>query len=568
MSGIEDLKQGVEIGNDDRERVNMMNLSEPHSRTKKTEMREGMAEPKSNSINIDTSSRIEADLTGMPRGDENQPGVELKESLTKDILEGENSMFAKYKVEKIKEMEERMAQFEQEQELEEDETENEEDLVTGSLIENSSSNGVDLVSTDINYAVDIEDVSNLPNIADTGVLNIMTTEAGPEPLNVIEVQTEPIKEEKVENPDIDLDIKSTDAGLEGIEFENEEDVQEQDSNEILKHLQKLVTEKLKPVSKSLDLSSYTVLKKPSANTKILQQQQVKVAKWVLPNQESVVLMKEYLGSELEALREFSEDNTSFSQLSRKYRSIYDHIVSPKPSTYEAWAKSTPFSDIDHYFFAVYISAFKGANFLPADCPDPKCKETFLTNDIAVMDMVKFSDEKAKEKFLDLYKSESMPTGKGLYCTEMIPLSNTVAIGFKEPSVYSLFEIASLDQKFKEKYSSIIEYIPYIDSVYIIDNDNKQIIPVGYKVYPDNAIKTVKSKIQQFNKALKSLNIDEFGAIKAFMRAINTREVGMTYQYPEIICPKCGKQIEAKSATAEELVFTRYQLGALVNTSLK
>ena len=278
-------------------------------------------------------------------------------------------------------------------------------------------------------------------------------------------------------------------------------------------------------------------------------------------------MKEYLGSELESLREFSEDSTSFTQLTRKYNSIYQHIVSPKPPTFEAWAKSTPFGDIDHYFFATYIASFQGANYLPADCENKKCGETFLTDNIDFMDMVKFDSDETKSKFLELYQSEQMMTSRGIYCSEIVALSDNLAVGFKDASIYDLFEMASLDDKFKNNFASILAYIPYIDTIYMIDKTSHSLVPVGYKVYPDNNVKTAKSKIMKFNNVLKTLTVDEFGAIKAFVRDITKNSAGISYVYPSLTCPKCGKEITEKPATAEELVFTRYQLGALVNTSL-
>jgi hypothetical protein len=280
-------------------------------------------------------------------------------------------------------------------------------------------------------------------------------------------------------------------------------------------------------------------------------------------------MKEFLGSELEELREYSEDTNSITSLTRRFRSIYDHIVSPKPSTYEAWLKSTPYTDIDHYFFAIYIACFKGANYIPVDCANPQCKETFLTDDLPIMDMVKFDDEKSKAKFQKIYQNETALSNKsGIYTTELVPLSNTIAIGFKEPTIYSLMEIASLDERFREKYSSILDYVPYIDALYRIDLQNQTLEPIGYKGYADNATKTIKSKIQKYDSVLKSLSIDEFGPIRAYIRAIRERKSDFSYIFPSVTCPKCGTATTETSVSAEEMVFTRYQLGNLVTTSLK
>jgi hypothetical protein len=42
---------------------------------------------------------------------------------------------------------------------------------------------------------------------------------------------------------------------------------------------------------------------------------------------------------------------------------------------------------------------------------------------------------------------------------------------------------------------------------------------------------------------------------------------ISYIIPELECPACGKKIDETNTSATQLVFTRYQLGALVNTTL-
>ena len=395
-------------------------------------------------------------------------------------------------------------------------------------------------------------------------------------------EEEPVKEEKpkkIEKPDINLEVtqvENTGNDIineidESLEIEEEDSGEsEDDSAEILKKLKDLATERLKPVSKRLDISSFTVIKQPISNTKEFNVNPIKAAKWVLMNQEATVMMKEFTGAELERLREFTQDGAnSVSSITKRYKLIYDHIDSPKPASFETWLKTTPFSDEDNYFFAIYIASFKGANYIPRDCSDQtSCKETWLTEDVDIMDMVKFDDEDAKKKFARIYQAEdSSMTKAGLYVSERVPLSNTVAASFREPSIYTRIELASLDAEFREKYSAIMEFIPYIDSLYLINQEEGTLTPVGYKSFTNNNIKTTKSKIQQFAKVLSTLSIDEFGTIRPFVNEIATRSNGISYIIPECTCPKCGKVVEEVSTSAEEMLFTRYQLGALVNTSL-
>jgi hypothetical protein len=74
----------------------------------------------------------------------------------------------------------------------------------------------------------------------------------------------------------------------------------------------------------------------------------------------------------------------------------------------------------------------------------------------------------------------------------------------------------------------------------------------------------------FAKVLNTLNIDQFGPVKAYVADLITRrdKTGFSYILPEMSCPHCGTKIDELSTSAEELLFTRYQLGALVNTTLK
>lgn len=378
--------------------------------------------------------------------------------------------------------------------------------------------------------------------------------------------------------DIEMDMAVTEFAQlndEGdpIDVSGEDETEIEESEEdILKELQKLATEKMKPVSKVLDIRSFTRAKKPTANLKVLKSTDstnVKVASWVLPEQNAIVRMKEFLGSELETLRMNSDTNDSFYKLNTRYKMIYDHIVSAKPDSFEVWCKTTPYADVDHYFFCAFIASFYGTNFIPITCNNKECKNKMhLTDNIPVLAMVKFDDEEAKDKFTALYKSTNEKASK-LYTTEVVPLSDKIAVGFKEATIYNLFEIASLDSKFKNKFANILDYFPYIDCVYLIDQEKRELIPIGHKIYADNPRKTTMSKIVMMNKALETLTIDQFGPIKAYVNALISKrsKIGFHYIIPETNCPNCGSTIDEQEISAEELVFTRYQLGALTSTSI-
>ena len=502
------------------------------------------------------------------------------EALAKSILEGPDSAFSKYVEKETSEYHEWMVEQQEKAELEaanKDEKSMEQSAEAsegkGSLISDDFDEDSDDASMDLD---DMDVTDNLDIDEDNGDDEVYSEESNATLTEETDLSND--EDAVFDAPDIDLDVEE---GVESIgdsvedttddnddEEINNSEIAETDDDTILKQLQDMATERLKPTSKKLDISSFTVVKKPVTNVMpFFKPNKAKVAKWVLPTQKATIFMKEFSGSELEKLREYSEDRNSVDALNRRFHMIYDHIASARPSSFEQWLKVTPYRDVDHYFFAIYIASFNGANFLPEDCINTRCKKTFLTDDIKIMDMVKFENSKAKEEFSKLYKSEASPISNGLFVSEVVPLSESVAIGFREPSIYNVFELASLDDATRRRYSSIIDYIPYIDDLYVINQETHELIPVGYKKYTNNAVKTVQSKLQKYEKIFNTLSVDEFGPVKAYVRDIIAMNPGMYYVYPSVECPQCHTMTEEQRTSAEELVFTRYQLGALTNTSL-
>ena len=524
------------------------------------------------SVNVSTIAPQDNEEADVP--------MDAGEALAKSILEGPDSAFHKYVEKETSEYHEWMAEQQEKAELEaanKDEksmeqsaeaSEGKGSLISDDFDEDSEDASMDLDDMDVTDNLDIDE--------DNGDDEVYSEESNATLTEETDLSND--EDAVFDAPDIDLDVEE---GVESIgdsvedttddnedEEINNSEIAETDDDTILKQLQDMATERLKPTSKKLDISSFTVVKKPVTNVMpFFKPNKAKVAKWVLPTQKATIFMKEFSGSELEKLREYSEDRNSVDALNRRFHMIYDHIASARPSSFEQWLKVTPYRDVDHYFFAIYIASFNGANFLPEDCINTRCKKTFLTDDIKIMDMVKFENSKAKEEFSKLYKSEASPVSNGLFVSEVVPLSESVAIGFREPSIYNVFELASLDDATRRKYSSIIDYIPYIDELYVINQETHELIPVGYKKYTNNAVKTVQSKLQKYEKIFNTLSVDEFGPVKAYVRDIIAMNPGMYYVYPSVECPQCHTMTEEQRTSAEELVFTRYQLGALTNTSL-
>lgn len=460
----------------------------------------------------------------------------------------------------------------------------EEDLSNPEMTEGEDMSNANVISFDLTGGADENIEDSEPVIEeDTPVEEDVEKEQQETPVENVQEQpkeeTKEIKKEMFTADDVDIQIsQETESSIDENSGEEEDDNiridDDSDDNDEYDRLRKITTERLKPTSLNLNISSFTIAKKAKANTSaVFQAYKAKISKWVLFNQKSTIMMKEFSGSELEMMMEYYQaSRRSPDAMRRMFQMIYDHIASPKPANFDTWLKVTPYSDIDNYFFAIYIASFNGANYIPIDCTDQNCKKSYITDDIDIIKkMVKFDSEEKKNEFAKLYASEVPPMTKGIYTSEVIPLSQNVAIGFKEPSFWDRIEIDSIDNDTANEFSSIISLIPYIDNIYVIDMQNQQLIPVAYKEFPENPVRTSRAKIKKYNSIFNSLTVDEFTPVKAYVSAmLDKANRGVTYVIPETICPECGHvnpETVIGQGQVADMVFTRCQLGALVTTSI-
>ena len=352
--------------------------------------------------------------------------------------------------------------------------------------------------------------------------------------------------------------------------ENDEDdensttnVEVTDDDDQLNSLKALISEKIKPVSKKLNLDGFTIARKGTTSNNILQTESAAVAKWVLPNTGIVIQMREISGANMELIRS-NLDRRPVPNIRGALKIIYDHIVSPKPDSYEAWLKSVAYADYDNLFMAAYIASFAEANYLPIDCNNDNCNKAYLTDNIDIMSMVKFTNKETEDKFWDLYNSD-LVNGNALYVSKVTPISDKFAVAFKEPSLYdTMIESGYFNDEFNTKYANTIAYLPYIDEIYFIDEINRALVPIDYKRYDNNISRTARSKVMRYNKIFNTLNADQNSIITAHINAINQRVNWFTYQIPETTCPECGFVNPANDGqTASSLLFLRNRLAVLV-----
>lgn len=560
--------------------------------------------------------RMPADFSAIPQVNQEfeDAGIEKRESIIQDVF-GAGGPFDKWKEEKTKEYNEYMQKIEEEEVLAafENGTENKQDQqqvtddtdkdledeyetippVTSyrqiNIVQQEENNKMveepikeennefefgDYGNYEEDIADDIEEESNEEATSE----EVVTEEiqyAAPEPgvsvdaydnatevVSVTEEQKEIPVENNLTRSVINVDIEA-DEDENSVSVTSETDEQDQENEKILKAL---IREKIAPVSKKLDLSSFTVVKKATNSNNIFQTTQAAVAKWVLPSTGVTVSMREMSGADLEKLRELMVDNSVSPNFREGLRIIYDHIVSPKPQSYEKWLKTTASADFEHLFMAVHIASFGEANYIPIDCVNPTCKKPYLTNNIKIMDMVKFTDDESKAKFWNLYNSEATES-EGLYTTEIVPMSNQFAIGFKEPSLYDIYvESTYYSGQFQEKYSSTMNYLPYIDSLYVIDQTNRALIPIGYTTYDNNLSKTFRSKVMKYDKVLGTLTSDQHAILGSYASKVAQRINWFTYQIPETTCIHCGHVHPAiEDQTPSSMVFLRNRLTLLATT---
>lgn len=495
----------------------------------------------------------------------------IKNSPIDDIL-GPGGEFDKYIEKKKEQAIQEINDWEEEKELSDNLVEENNDDDNYDLEDEDDDLLDDNNSSSTNYVVNIvnEDYDDMEDNSDMATEEVKSEEIKNEDIELMNG----IEEIEEEEPEIVM-VESSDTGSsynDEIEFKDS-DVETDDDTDYEENIQVLkdmITEKIKPVAKKLDISGFTIAAQVSTS-RVAETTQTPAAKWALPNSGIVITMRDFSGSDLENLKRLSEDGrNSDPDVRATLQMIYDHIVSPKPD-FGKWLKSICAYDYDHLFFAIYIASFTGANYIPVDCTNANCKgapqnrsvKTFLTDNIPMQKMVKYKDDSAKEKFLSLLKSDAFEC-KGNRAVKILPVSNKYAIGFAMPSLYhAIIEMKYFDEKFAARYTNTINISPFIHNIYEIDTANSQLKPIGYKIFDNNPAKTAKARIKRYDEILNTLTADEYVTISAVTSELSNKSTDVTYQIPETTCPYCGHKTDAVDELARSLVFTRNRLGALM-----
>ena len=427
---------------------------------------------------------------------------------------------------------------------------------------------------EINSKEDVDDQINDVDNFDDDLSDSIDTDYSEDDLDKDDKKN---KEENIDNNTLpsqeELDIDDED--LDDIDLDEEDDDEFDDEDDELSEqeiadLREAIKDKLKldiPVNTSGE-AKISANKTISLNDVLsMQTSNANVIDYPLMSAGRCVSMREFSGTEIESLNQGASGRNRFNTLKTIYHTLYDHIVDNNKPEFDKWLKVTSFMDIEHLYMAAYKASFNGANYIPFNCTNDKCNHVFLSDNIEIEDMIKFKDDAAKKKFYDILENSDTISKEDacLYKTKIVPVSPTIAIGFREPSIYNtIFENSVLDQNFINKYTRLLTMMVYIDNIYVIQNG--EYIPVRCRVDRHSLAKTAKIRIVTYSKIIRTLPSDSYNNILAEIAKINDLGDEVKYQLPEITCPKCGQTIEATEQTPTQLLFSRHQLNLLSQES--
>lgn len=339
------------------------------------------------------------------------------------------------------------------------------------------------------------------------------------------------------------------------------------SDEVLEDLKKQVRDRLGiGTIKKLDLSKFSVAQKAISAQKVMKlavQQHQNAADWVLPSANRSITVTGLSGPEILKLNPENSNRNKINTFRDMYRVIYDHIIDGNKPEFEAWLKVTRFADLQHIYFALYMATFGGSNFTNYVCP--KCNKTFI-NDIGSFDeMVMYATEEAKAKVRNILKMDSTSSGDK-YEANLVAISNQYAVALRTPSIWNvIIETASLSDKFLEAYADQIDLIAYIDTAYLIDQENMNLIPIDTKPDPNDIAKTAGRRIRVMHDLINKLDSQELYALRSAINELDESANDISYKIPGCKCPNCGSDVPGNDQIGPDgMLFTRHQLAAIAS----
>ena len=388
------------------------------------------------------------------------------------------------------------------------------------------------------------------------------------------------KIEEKSNDDAELSLEDEMIGGEEDENVTGEDLEKQEDEEKYNEFVDDLTHKLGLAANRIDISGFKVAPPISASSVLASMNtgnNVDSSDWALSCTKQPISMRKFTGVELKNLQNASTGRRNRQNAATERLGIlYEHDINPnKPDTVEDWSKTISARDEQDLFFAAYDASFHNANHIPYTCDDPKCGHTFISEHIPTNRMWKFDNREDEEEFLAI-REQGPSTIKGAIGRKApVPISDKFAVAAKDASLWDLnFMYRLVGAEFVQKYQDTVDVIGYIDEMYSINIEAGTISPINYAkkgVKEADLATNIKNRIIVYNRIIKQLSPDEYGALLSVTRN-NTDGRKIKYVIPECNCPKCGKLISEKPldggeyGTIEGQLFTRRPLAIIANIS--
>ena len=341
--------------------------------------------------------------------------------------------------------------------------------------------------------------------------------------------------------------------------EDDEDAVVDDAD--IEAMKDIVKKDIKPVNNVVDLRSFKISNRPITAGRVMNEissTALPTAKWVLPATGTSIIMSALKGVEIDLLGNRRQGQTELMRNQEIIQTFYNHIVGDKPGSWEAWAKSVIFDDFSHLYFAEYLACFSNANFAPFECD--KCNHSFMQR-VELMDMVKYKDDESKAKVNALLNTDPKT---GAMDAEYRQVSDKFVIAFRKPTIWNtMFEDLYLPEKVRNEMGNIVGIFNHIAEIYLIDRDTNELRPIDTKPVAGDMAKTLKNKFKIYYDILRSLTSDQLTAISPIIVGLHKDADLMTYQYPEVKCPKCGETIPAREEGPLNILFLRHQLQSIL-----
>lgn len=375
------------------------------------------------------------------------------------------------------------------------------------------------------------------------------------------------------NREIELKSNFIDSDLEELEKELEDSISEEPeefTEEDLKVLSNDIKKYVKPVKNEVDLDSFAVSNNSISGARVIsmissviEQRNSTYADWVLVDTGRIISMRSFDSDDLDKLQRLAY-RTPLNAVTETWNLLYDHCVDEdKPDTMEKWLSQISSLDIPHIYACVYRASFQDSSYIPFTCTNKECGKPFIPGATPFDELVKYENAEAKDYVQGIFNGSITSSNSDFNTEHKIQVSDSIAIGIKKPSIYSIiFENLALDEPTKRKFSDALNIISYISNIYYIDRENRSLTPVMYKRFMDNRNKTTKSKLLTYSKILKTLNSDQKGLITGKISSVIKDQNKVSYAYPTVTCTHCGHVIESQETDPQTLLFTRHRLTAL------